>query len=200
MLDVHILTLPDRRGELLNRALASVNAAIERAPFPVRLHLVESSRGVNMVQKRLEAYSLGDYPYVASVDDDDWVEPDIFASLQSGMESEAPAIYTHAMREWPSGKTLRYCKPMFFRCFRREVALSAKVPSQIVGDGFFFIVHADRFGSPVVVPRALYHHNDAQETRTPERWRDDTKMVLETLKRTAKWGSATVVRNRRSVL
>ena len=96
MLDVHMLTLPTADAELVSTCWASIQAAAKRAPFPVVLHMAPGIPG-DFGAARLAAYKLGTQPYVAAVDDDDYLLPDALAMLADALQKRPAAVFTREL-------------------------------------------------------------------------------------------------------
>lgn len=93
MLDVHVIVSPFTRKEWVEQCLASVREAIAVAGFPVQLHLPPYVPG-HVGQARAGGYTMGDFPYVAHVDDDDYVLPHAFLQMREALESGVSAVCT----------------------------------------------------------------------------------------------------------
>lgn len=80
MLDIHILTLGDKDSSILERCVQSVEAAAAAAPYDVAVHVVKGVEG-DLGAARKKGYAEGTYTYVTSVDEDDFIAEDTFASI-----------------------------------------------------------------------------------------------------------------------
>lgn len=92
MIDLHVLTLDDTDEGQLKQCLDSIDQAAERARLKVSVYMVDGIRG-HIGQGRAAGYTLGNAPYVAHVDPDDWVHEDLFVELQEVL-TDAPAAVT----------------------------------------------------------------------------------------------------------
>lgn len=101
MLDVHVLTLADTPAEWVRERDESIKAAVERAGFPVHVHYVDGVIG-HIGQGRAKGFACGASPYVGYVDDDDFVDADIFAEMRSALESGVDGLFTREVFCHPS--------------------------------------------------------------------------------------------------
>lgn len=92
MLDVHILTLPDTRRDWQRQCIQSVQAAAQRAGYPVHVHVVPGVPG-HLGQARAVGYEAGSAPWKCYVDDDDYVLPEAFEVLGRHLASGVAAIF-----------------------------------------------------------------------------------------------------------
>lgn len=95
MLDVHILNFnPDPKH--WEQCINSVNIAIQNTSYPIKLHITNGNP--NFGEARAEGYSLGTYPYVTFVDNDDYVLPHAFAVLENALKENPDAIFTKELQ------------------------------------------------------------------------------------------------------
>lgn len=162
MLDVHVLIHPDTPRDWVSQCLDSVYTAADHAGYPVAVHPVriadECPQALGHIGRgRLYGYGLGEHPYVTSVDDDDWIEPEAFAVLADAMVKRPAGIATRlAMHD---GERVRY--PAWrehLRVFRRDVAASAPLADWPAWDGLVLMDHADTCGAVVELPDVVYHY------------------------------------------
>jgi hypothetical protein len=88
------------------------------APFPVALHVVQGIAG-HIGAGRATAYALGHYPYVACVDDDDWIEPNALCVVGDALAQRPRAVYTRSW-SWQNGAPVKNDLRQQLRVFRRE--------------------------------------------------------------------------------
>ena len=100
MLDIHIIKLPERPYFL--ECISSVERAIEKAPFPVAVHVVDGVVG-NMGIGRAKGFSLGTYPYQTYVDDDDTITEDALVELEEALMLSPDAVFTYNRVILPDG-------------------------------------------------------------------------------------------------
>lgn len=156
MLDVHILIHPSTPDEWIARCVDSVREAKERAGFEVDIHKL-GVRGPHIGHDRARGYALGSHPYVTSVDDDDWLEPDAFAVLADAMAQHPVAVTTRCMAH-QNGRAWVLPWRTNLRVFRRDVAASAPLADWPVYDGPAMLAHADTCGEVMEVKRPVYHY------------------------------------------
>lgn len=157
MLDVHILSLRDRRATTLQRCLESVRHAQEQAPFPVYVNLIPCEKDGHIGKSREIGYRQGFQPYVTCVDDDDWLEPQAFACLHGAMLSQAPAIYT-CETTWQNGKPGVFDGRQHLRVFRRDVLQGFNFAAWPALDSTALIAHADSFGHATHLNARVYNY------------------------------------------
>lgn len=92
MIDCHVIVSADTPRAWVQQCLASVDAAITRAPWPVELHVVAGVPG-HIGRARAAGYALGTHPYVTCVDDDDYLLPDAFAAVGEAMACAPDAVF-----------------------------------------------------------------------------------------------------------
>lgn len=96
MLDVHINVMEATKPEWVGQCIQTVQAAAERATFPVAVHVFPGVPGhVGLARQR--GYSAGSHPYVTFVDDDDFVLPDAFEVLRAALEQGPDAVFGREM-------------------------------------------------------------------------------------------------------
>jgi hypothetical protein len=95
-LDVHILVSATTYRPWQERCFRSVGLAKELADFPIAVHLIRACQG-HLGIMRHQGYRQGHAPYVANVDDDDYLTPDAFAALKDGLLAGADAVFP---QEW----------------------------------------------------------------------------------------------------
>jgi hypothetical protein len=93
MLDVHVLTIPSYPAEFIAECEASIAAAVERAPFPVQVHVLAGEVG-HIGRGRARGYALGTFPYVTCVDCDDYLLPDAFSNMADALKQYPSAVFT----------------------------------------------------------------------------------------------------------
>lgn len=159
MIDVHILSLPHRRGAKLERCLESVAVAASRAPFPVAVHVVECEQDGHLGRGRAKGYAHGSHPYVTNVDDDDWVEPDAFAVLAEALEQDPAAVYTSFYHHRSDGIWINYSRALL-RVFKRDTLEGFDFERWPAKDKEGLIYHADTKGGHVYINAPVYHYDD----------------------------------------
>jgi hypothetical protein len=95
VIDIHVLTLPDR-ADKLERCVASL-----RHPA-VSVHVVEGVDG-DIGAGRQQGYAAGTAPWVAYVDDDDWMEPGAFDVLAPMLDEDWTLLQVGFVLEFPEG-------------------------------------------------------------------------------------------------
>jgi hypothetical protein len=93
MLDVHVLTLPGLPEEWEKQRRESINVAVSNSPYEVRVHEVPGIAG-DFATSRSLGYSIGSFPYVTFVDDDDYVMPNAFSCLEKALYDKPDAVFT----------------------------------------------------------------------------------------------------------
>lgn len=93
MIDCHIIIANDTPETWLAQCLDSVQGAIERAGYPVELHLVPFVPW-HIGQARAAGYARGSYPYVTCVDDDDYLLPHAFEQMRESLLAGVAAACT----------------------------------------------------------------------------------------------------------
>lgn len=102
MLDVLITRSLDTPVAFAKQCIESVMLAAERAPFETRIILVPGVPG-NIGQAMTDGLKMAAMPYVAWVDDDDYVLPHAFAVLENSMARGAPAICAREFELYANG-------------------------------------------------------------------------------------------------
>ena len=121
MLDCHIIVANDTPEAWLAQCLDSVQDAIDRAGYPVALHLVPFVPG-HMGQARAAGYARGSYPYVTCVDDDDYVLPHAFAALAEPLAKQPDAIFPRQYH-LQNGKRCIGLQRHHLAVYRRDVVM-----------------------------------------------------------------------------
>lgn len=93
MLDVHMIVSSTTKKEWADQALDSVAEAIEACPYKVNFYVVDGVEG-HIGQGRQAGYDKGSARYMTYVDDDDYVEPEMFACLEPVLQKNFAAIFT----------------------------------------------------------------------------------------------------------
>lgn len=88
MIDVHILTMPYENKQWLQDCLKSLETE------PVVTHVVPGIKG-NVCAARKQAFTMGEQPYVSSVDPDDLVLPGCFSSALELLENNPNVAGTY---------------------------------------------------------------------------------------------------------
>lgn len=166
-LDVHVLSLPERRGAQMDACLASVELASSRAGYPVEIHVIEVEPDHHIGRARAEGYSRGTGRYVTNVDDDDTVAPDAFAALRTLMQEQLAAIYTGFMQH-EDGESVERIDPakdrVLLRVLRRDVAEAWDGEAWPAHDRPAIVAHADAFGPYGYIRRPLYNYNVSRDS------------------------------------
>lgn len=155
-LDVHVLIHPATKREWVAKCLDSVRDSAARAGYPVAVHAVAVHVLGHIGASRAEAYALGSHPYVTSVDDDDWIDPDAFALLAGALRNDPVAVTTQCMAH-QGGHAWRLPWRTNLRVFRRDVAATAPLDAWPVYDGPMMLAHADSIGTVIELDVAPYH-------------------------------------------
>ena len=107
MIDVHVLTLPERFG-FLTECLQSLEDQ------SINIHVVGGIKG-HIGKGRVLGYSKGESEWVSFVDDDDLAEPQAYQKILNAMSKfpSADAILTHESRIDESGHQIsrKYKRP-----------------------------------------------------------------------------------------
>lgn len=103
MIDVHVLTHEGTRPEWLAQCLASLEGE------PVNVFVVDNA-GHSVGEGRARGYALGDAPYVAYVDSDDYVLPGCFDACLQGLKTHN-AVVTMERVEYENGRVFPFPKP-----------------------------------------------------------------------------------------
>lgn len=93
LLDVNIIISEDTDKLWVTQCIDSVNNAIAKADYSIKLHIVDGVPG-HIGKARALAISKGSAPYVTSVDDDDYVLPEAFSILSEALKQNPDAIFT----------------------------------------------------------------------------------------------------------
>lgn len=160
MIDVHILSIPERKGPQLDRCIDSVLAAAAMAPFPVNVHVVSCDSDGHIGRGRKKGYDIGSMPYVTNVDDDDWLEVDAFRAIESGLMAKPPALYTSFFHHTPKGVHVNKCRALL-RVFHRDVIGGFDFEDWPAKDREGLVAHADRAGKYVMIDDPVYHYSDS---------------------------------------
>jgi hypothetical protein len=98
MTNVFILTLPNTNQEWLRICVNSL------ANEPVTISILDGVEG-NIGKGRRAGFALGNAPYVAYVDPDDWVHPGAFAACTAALDANPQAVvaYTREAEVDPDG-------------------------------------------------------------------------------------------------
>lgn len=92
MLDIHVI-LFNKDLMARRRCISSIKLAMSQVDFPICLHEVEGVVG-HIGAGRAMGYSLGVFPYVTCVDDDDFILPHALLNLKPGMLANTNAVST----------------------------------------------------------------------------------------------------------
>lgn len=98
MLDVHIALVQSTPPEWHRQCLRSVCEAAAAAPFRVNVHVFDGPMG-HIGRVRAQGYGMGSAPWMAYVDDDDYVLPNAFACLAPAMAMNPAVIFTREIRD-----------------------------------------------------------------------------------------------------
>ena len=168
MLDVHVLVMDYTPPHIVQRCLDSIDAAIANAPFPVTVHRLVGEFG-HLGQQRRRGYSLGTAPYVTSVDDDDWIEPNAFAILPLLSDpppfAVAPREYVHLHRApsasssaSPSSPPRLSGTPHHLVTYRRDWLHRQPYDRFRIFPDQFLVAQAQRDGTLIQLPDVVYNH------------------------------------------
>lgn len=154
MLDVHIMVMSYTPKHVVERCLSSVRTAAKKAPFPVHIHELQGEFG-HLGAQRKRGYSQGEAPYVTSVDDDDWIEPNAFAALplQRGPFAVTTSERVHTGKHWRVSH-----KPHHLAVYRREWLQAQPYDRLRFFPDQFLLAQAQRAGEVVHIARPVYHH------------------------------------------
>jgi glycosyl transferase family 2 len=120
MLDVLVTVIPTTRPAWVEQAVASVYAAAAAAGYPVRPMIVPGVMGhVGLAMTR--GFDVTTAPYVAWVDNDDYVLPQAFACLAPHFAGNPKAICTREIQEGARGQQRRVDRRHHLTAFRRDV-------------------------------------------------------------------------------
>jgi hypothetical protein len=123
MLDVLITISQDTPVEWVDQAIVSVNIAAEQADYPVQLFLIPGVPG--HIGKAMQAgAAYGHAPYIAWVDDDDFVEPHAFSVLASSFARNPKRIVAREKHLLTNGHTVPVNLRHHLSAFRRDVVTS----------------------------------------------------------------------------
>lgn len=156
MLDVHVIVHPSTPSHWVAHCMDSVREAVHRAGFEVVVREL-AAHGEHIGRERMRGYALGSHPFVTSVDDDDWIEPDTFHVLADALASNPPAVTTRCMAH-QNGHSWVLPWRTNLRVFRRDVAQSAPLDDWPVYDGPAMLAHADTLGEVIEVNQPVYHY------------------------------------------
>lgn len=92
LLDIHVLMSPATRKEWQAQCLASIEVARKCAGFDVAVHVLPGVPN-HIGFARHQGYRRGTAPYVAHVDDDDFIDPATFAHMKEGIANGADALF-----------------------------------------------------------------------------------------------------------
>lgn len=93
MIDLHVLTTNRLPSEWVDQCMESIEAAMDRSPVPVELHLTPESVG-DFWGARWSGYELGRNEWVTYVDLDDSVDPDLFVVASRHLTPEVDSLQT----------------------------------------------------------------------------------------------------------
>lgn len=155
MLDCHVLVSDKTPRDWLQACCSSLADAVNQAGFPVELHFLQAIDG-HIGEARAAGYGKGVYPYVTSVDDDDWVEPGAFNCLLAAMQNNPAAIYTHSTR-WQNGHATHSARKQALRVFRRDVTASFDFGPWSAVEDIPLMRHAETAGDVIEIPEAVYN-------------------------------------------
>lgn len=156
MLDVHVLIHHSTPAAWVRQCCDSVADAAAHAGYPVRVHWLAGA-GTHLGYNRRRGYALGDYQYVTSVDDDDWVDRDAFALLHDALAAGHPAVTTRMIRHRPDGSHDTPPLRVNLRVFQRSLAESAPLADYPLYDSWVMLAHADANGGVTELDCAPYH-------------------------------------------
>jgi hypothetical protein len=91
-LDVHLLIMDSTPDDWVQQCIGSVELAISQAGFPVAFHQLRAT-GASIGIDRAIGFAQGSAPYVANVDDDDFILPNAFALMREPMLAGADGIF-----------------------------------------------------------------------------------------------------------
>lgn len=91
-LDVHVILSETTYKPWQEKCLQSIQVAKQCAGFPVAIHYTPGVPG-HIGIARYQGYRMGSAPYVANVDDDDYITSDAFAVLKEGLLADADVIF-----------------------------------------------------------------------------------------------------------
>lgn len=161
MIDCHILVSKETPRNWVTQCLDSVFIARDHAGFPVTVHVIDGVPD-HIGRARSQGYALGNEPYVAYVDDDDWVETDAFSCLHDAMISNATAIYTRETT-WQHGKRGTFDGRQNLRVFRRDVLQGFNFDAWPIWVEIALSKHADKIGIGVDLPNRVYNYRIRQD-------------------------------------
>jgi len=118
MLDVHVIISPYTRRDWLDECLSSIQEARRRAAYAIKVHVAPYHTG-HIGKGRAEGYTLGKYPYVTYVDDDDYLLPSAFDALDEALLDLPDAIFC-AESTLQNGNLLDGPKRHHLCVYRRE--------------------------------------------------------------------------------
>lgn len=118
-IDFHMLTLDRTPRALVDRAVASVEAAIARSPIPVHFHLLQGVLG-HIGEGRAKGYAVGTSPYVVCMDDDDAVEPHAFEVIAPHLTDDRDAVFPSQWVIMEDGRRTAGYKRHSLIVFKRE--------------------------------------------------------------------------------
>lgn len=120
MLDVITVVSESTPKSFVNECRASLHRAVEFAGYSVRL--IETPGVPGNIGKAMQGgLELSRAPYVAWVDDDDFVLPNAFACLQRHFATAPAAIFAREIGLLASGRLVPHGKRHHLTAFRRDV-------------------------------------------------------------------------------
>jgi hypothetical protein len=120
LLDVLITVSETTPKEFVEQCRASVHVAALAADFPIRVIETPGVPG-HIGQAMARGFEQTSAPYVAWVDDDDFVLPPAFACLAKHFAAQPQAIYTRELHWWNSDQITPYHQRHHLAAFRRDV-------------------------------------------------------------------------------
>jgi glycosyltransferase involved in cell wall biosynthesis len=156
MLDVHVIISPKTPVTWVDRCLYSLIDACVSLPYAVEVHLAPYIDG-HIGHARQHGYAMGSHPYVTTVDDDDWLEPNAFSVLRDSLQSGAPAVYTRET-VWQNGKPRLFDNRQNLRIYRRDVLNGFDFGAWPILSDEALSRHADGFGPGIDLPDRVYNY------------------------------------------
>ena len=102
LLDVLVTQSSDTPKAFIEQCMASVNAAVKAAGYPVNVIVVPGVPG-HVGQAMMNGLKLSAANYVCWVDDDDWVQPRAFAILAPALRKTPVTVCAREMQFFKNG-------------------------------------------------------------------------------------------------
>jgi hypothetical protein len=173
MLDVHVLVMDYTPDEYVGQCVRSILLAARRSAFQVQLHLLHGWPG-HVGRGRQDGYARGMHPYVTYVDDDDYLLPDAFVSMEGALGLRPTAVFTPELTI-QNGQMQRGHDRHHLAVYAREILIDHA--SFVVCGDYAQMLAAEKSRTVVDLPEPGYVHRLYQSEgrklrrKHPDEWR-----------------------------